>query len=97
MKYSLLGIVLVTLISCAKEESTVNTAATEKALVCASCHDKNTRTSSTDAPTFNGLPYEELVTAIEKVNEYHTSQPSLMHDFKEEDIPGIATYFSNAK
>lgn len=97
MKYSLLGIVLLTLISCAQQESKVNTTVSEKALVCASCHDKNTRTSSTDAPSLNGRPYEELVTAIKEVNEYHTSQPSLMHDFKEEDIPGIATYFSNAK
>ena len=97
MQYSLLGIVLVTLISCAKEESTINTTATEKALVCASCHDKNIRTSSTEAPSLNGRPYEELVAAIKEVDEYHTTQPSLMHDFKEEDIHGIATYFSNAK
>jgi cytochrome c553 len=97
MKYFLLGLVLLSLLGCAEQESKINTTATEKALVCATCHDQNVRTSSIDAPIFNGRPYDELVTAIKEVNEYHVSQPSLMHDFKSEDIHGIATYFANAK
>jgi cytochrome c553 len=97
MKYYLLSIASFALIGCAEQESNINTTATEKALVCASCHDQNVRTSSIDAPILNGRPYDELVTAIKEVNEYHVSQPSLMHDFKSEDIHGIATYFANAK
>jgi cytochrome c553 len=98
MKYYLLGISLLSLIGCAEEEgNTAQIAATEKAQVCASCHDPNVRTSSVEAPSLMGRPYDELVAAIEDVHEYHVSQPSLMHDFKSEDIHGIATYFSDTK
>lgn len=97
MKYYLLGISLLSLIGCSEQASKVNTTASEKALVCASCHDPNVRTNSIEAPSLNGRPYDELVIAIEEVNEYYVTQPSLMHDFKSEDIHGIATYFSNAK
>ena len=98
MKYYLLGIALFSLIGCSEQESNTNTAATEKAQVCASCHDPNVRTVElVEAPSLNGRSYDELVAAIQEVNEYHTSQPSLMHDFNSEDIDGIATYFANNK
>lgn len=97
MKYYLLGLSLLSLIGCSEQESNVNTAASNKALVCASCHDPNVRTRTTEAPSLNGRPYDELVTAVTEVSEYYVTQPSLMHDFKSEDIHGIATYFANAK
>ncbi len=97
MKCYLLGIALLSLIGCSEQGSQINTTATEKALVCASCHDHNVRTSSIEAPSLNGRTYDELVATITEVNEYYVTQPSLMHDFTSEDIPGIATYFSNAK
>ena len=102
MKYYVLGIALLSLIGCSKQEGAANTAApntigTEKIQVCASCHDPNVRTDFVEAPPLTGRSYDELVAAIEKVHEYHVSQPSLMHDFKSEDIPEIATYFSSVK
>lgn len=97
MKYYLLGITLLSLMGCSEQGSKVNTAASDKALVCASCHNPNVQTSSIEAPSLNGRPYDELVAAITEVDEYYITQPSLMHDFTSEDIPGIATYFSNAK
>lgn len=95
MKYYLLGLSSLFLIGCAEQQN--NTASSEKAEVCASCHDPRVKTISTEAPPLTGRPYNELVAAIEEVQDYHVSQPSLMHDFKSEDIHGIATYFANAK
>jgi cytochrome c553 len=97
MKYYLLGISLLSLLGCSAQESNVKTTATDKAQVCASCHDPNVKTSLIEAPSLTGRPYDELVKEIEKVHEYHVSQPSLMHDFKSEDIHDIATYFANVK
>ena len=97
MKYYLLGITLLSLIGCSVQKNNTDTAATEKAQACASCHDPNVRTGFADVPSLNGRPYDEVVASIQEVNEYHTSQPSLMYDFKSEDIDGIATYFANNK
>lgn len=103
MRYYLLSIFLLALIGCSKQEGmsgqdgSANVVASEKALVCASCHDPNVKTGLVDAPPLTGRSYDELVTAIKNVHEYHVTQPSLMHDFKSEDIDGIATYFSNVK
>jgi cytochrome c553 len=95
MKYYLLGIPLLFLIGCAENQNKTTTS--EKAQVCASCHDHSVRTSSNDAPSLTGRNYDTLVAAIEEVHDYHISQPSLMHDFKREDIHDIATYFANSK
>ncbi len=95
MNYFLLGLTLLSLTGCAEQQT--KTITSEKAQVCASCHDHRIKTSATDAPSLNGRSYDELVAAIKDVREYHVSQPSLMHDFKNEDIHGIATYFANAK
>lgn len=95
MKYYVLSFSLFFLMGCAEQQT--KTPTSEKAQVCASCHDHRAKTTSIDAPSLVGRPYDELVAAIEEVHEYHVSQPSLMHDFKSEDIHGIATYFANAK
>lgn len=95
MRYYLLGLSLLFLIGCAGQQNKTSTS--EKAQVCASCHDHQVKTTSTDAPSLNGRSYDELVAAIKEIQEYHVTQPSLMHDFKSEDIHGIATYFANAK
>jgi cytochrome c553 len=97
MKYIILIMSLLSLASCSEQKSNAKVVTTEKAKVCASCHDHSVRTSSVEAPSLTGRTYEELVAAIEDVHEYHVSQPSLMHDFKTEDIHGIATYFANAE
>jgi cytochrome c553 len=95
MKYYLLGLTLLFLMGCAEQQA--KTITSEKAQVCASCHDPRVKTTTVDAPSLTGRSYDELVAAITDVREYHISQPSLMHDFKSEDIHGIATYFANAK
>jgi cytochrome c553 len=95
MKYYWLGLVLLFSVGCAEQQT--KTITSEKAQVCASCHDHRVKTTTIDAPSLTGRTYDELVAAIKDVHEYHISQPSLMHDFKSEDIHGIATYFANAK
>lgn len=95
MKYFVFSFALLFLMGCAGQQN--KTTSSDKAQVCASCHDHRIKTISTEAPSLNGRSYDELVVAIEEVQEYHVTQPSLMHDFKSEDIHGIATYFANAK
>lgn len=95
MKYYVLSFSLFFLMGCAEQQTKTSTS--EKAQVCASCHDHRIKTTAIDAPSLTGRSYDALVAAIEEVHEYHVSQPSLMHDFKSEDIHGIATYFANAK
>jgi len=95
MNYFVYSFALLFLMGCAGQQNKTTTS--EKAQVCASCHDQSVKSLSTEAPSLNGRPYDELVAAIKEVQEYHVTQPSLMHDFKSEDIHGIATYFANAK
>lgn len=102
MKHYLLGMSLLCVIGCSTHGSDASSTsktitATEKAQVCANCHAPNAKKGIVEAPSLAGRSYDDLVVAIQKVHEYYVSQPSLMHDFKQEDIHDIATYFSNLK
>jgi len=102
MKYYVLGISLLCLVSCSTQGSRSsptprNIAITEKVQVCSTCHDPNKKTGFAEAPPLAGRSYDELVAAIQKARDYDSPQPSLRHDLNNQDIHDIATYFSSLK
>lgn len=100
MKYYMLGVALCILASCSTQKNVSsananNSTIEEKARVCATCHDPNIKTGFAEAPPLTGRSYKELVSAIQKVRDYDTTQPSLRHDLSDRDIHLIATHFSS--
>jgi cytochrome c553 len=90
---------LLSLIACTSQRSNVALVTTDsdKVKMCASCHNPNVKTGFEEAPALTGRPYKELVTALEKIRDYKTPQPSIRHDMSDKDIHEIAVYFSSIK
>lgn len=102
MKYTILGISLLSLASCTTQGNTAdstpkNTADTEKVQVCVACHGPNGKDGKVGVPPLGGRSYEELVKAMQNVREAYSPQPLLGHTLSDEDIHDIATYFSSVK
>jgi cytochrome c553 len=102
MKYTILGISLLSLASCTTQGSATNptpknTAVTEKVQVCVACHGPNGKNGKEGVPPLGGRSYEELVKAMQNVREAYSPQPLLGHTLSDEDIHDIATYFSSVK
>jgi cytochrome c553 len=107
MKYTILGISVflsaaLLLAGCSHQQdptkpAPIKASATEKAQICTACHGVDGKHGKQNVPPLGGRSYEELVTAMQRVKESYSPEPTLVHRLSEEDMRDIATYFSSFK
>lgn len=95
-----IGICILSLAACTTQGSSKaakNAATSDRVKICVACHNPNVKTGFEEAPALTGRPYNELLTALEKVRDYKAPQPSVRHDMSDKEIHEIAVYFSSIK
>jgi cytochrome c553 len=107
MKHTILGISVflsagLLLAGCSQQQdptkpSPIKTSATQKAQICTTCHGVDGKSGKVNVPPLGGRTYEELVTAMQRVKESYSPEPTLVHRLSDEEMHDIATYFSSFK